>query len=82
MTEYQQAENARFLEVFRGGQSGRLPDFNFSFFYKNEKAMELFNTIFENSSPKGSFRLNKIKFEILVLSPDSSYLWSAVLKSL
>ena len=42
--------------------------------------MELFISIFENSSPKGSFRQNKINYEILQLSADSRYLQSGPLK--
>ena len=39
--------------------------------------MELFISIFENSSAKGSFRSNKINYEILQLSADSRYLPSS-----
>ena len=42
--------------------------------------MELFISIFENSSAKGSFRSNKISYEILQLSADSRYLQSGPLK--
>ena len=42
--------------------------------------MELFISIFENSSPKGSFRYNKINYEILQLSADSRQLQSGPLK--
>ena len=42
--------------------------------------MELFISIFENSSAKGSFRSNKINYEILQLSADSRYLQSGPLK--
>ena len=42
--------------------------------------MELFISIFENSSPKGSFRQNKINYEILQLSADSRQLQSGPLK--
>ena len=42
--------------------------------------MELFISIFENSLPKGSFRQNKINYEILQLSADSRYLQSGPLK--
>ena len=38
--------------------------------------MELFISIFKNSSAKGSFSLNKINYEILQLSADSRYLQS------
>ena len=42
--------------------------------------MELLISIFENSSAKGSFRSNKINYEILQLSTDSRYLQSGPLK--
>ena len=42
--------------------------------------MELFVSIFKNSLPKGSFRQNKINYEILQLSTDSRYLQSGPLK--
>ena len=42
--------------------------------------MELLISIFENSSAKGSFRSNKINYEILQLSADSRYLQSGPLK--
>ena len=42
--------------------------------------MELFISIFENSLPKGSFRQNKISYEILQLSADSRQLQSGPLK--
>ena len=42
--------------------------------------MELLISIFENSSAKGSFRWNKISYEILQLSADSRYLQSGPLK--
>ena len=42
--------------------------------------MELFISIFENSSPKGSFRQNEINYEILQLQADSRYLQSGPLK--
>ena len=43
--------------------------------------MELLISIFENSSAKGSFRSNKINYEILQLSADSRYLQSGPLKT-
>ena len=66
---------------FSGGSSGR-PSliFNFSIFRKNKSAIELFNTIFDNSSPKGFLGWNKKKSKILVLSEDSSYLQAVALK--
>ena len=39
-----------------------------------------YNAIFENSSPQRSFRLKKVKYEILILSSDSRYFWSVALK--
>ena len=42
--------------------------------------MERFISIFENSSPKGSFREHKINYEILQLWADSRYLQSGPLK--
>ena len=39
-------------------------------FYKNENSLERLKCISENSSPKGSFWCNKMKFEFSVLSSD------------
>ena len=80
---YEVVKVAGFFIVFQGGQrpsSTRV--LNFFIFRKNESAMELFNMIFENASPKGSFWQNKINYDILRLSADSRYLWSYVLKRL
>ena len=38
---------------------------------QNKNSLELLSTIFENSSPKGSFGENKKRVEFLLLSPDS-----------
>ena len=38
---------------------------------QNENSLELLSTIFENSSPKGSFGATKKRVEFLLLSPDS-----------
>ena len=38
---------------------------------QNKNSLELLSTIFENSSPKGSFGANKKRVEFLLLSPDS-----------
>ena len=43
--------------------------------------MELLISIFENSSAKGSFRSNKISYEILQLSAGSRYLQSGALNA-
>jgi len=68
--------------LFPGGRkqaSSRM--LNVSNFWKNQKADELLNMIFENSLPKGYFWLNKMKYEISLLSSDSRYfeIWSGAL---
>ena len=79
---YEVVKVAGFFIVFQGGQRPSTRILNFFIFRKNESAMELFNMIFENTSPKGSFWQNKINYDILQLSADSRYLWSYVLKYL
>ena len=54
---------------------------NFRRFCKKLNSLELLNSIFENSSPKGSFGRNKRKFEFSVLSRDSRKIQSDALKS-
>ena len=54
---------------------------NFRILFKNKNSLELFNIIFENDSPKGSFGANKKKVEFLLLSPDSRKLLTTSLKS-
>ena len=76
------SEVAEFVIVFPGGRGPPRRNLNFQIFRKKQSAMELFISIFENSSPKGSFRQNKINYEILQLSEDSRYLRSGPLKSL
>ena len=52
---YERGKDARFLLVSRGPERASSHILNFSIFLKNEKAVELLNVIFENSSPKGYF---------------------------
>ena len=78
---YEVVKVAGFFIVFQGGQRPSTRILNFFIFRKNESAMELFNMIFENTSPKGSFWQNKINYDILQLSADSRYLWWYVLKN-
>ena len=73
---YEVVKVAGFFIVFQGGQPLSTRILNFFIFRKNESAMELFNMIIENTSPKGSFWQNKINYDILQLSADSQYLWS------
>ena len=42
-------------------------------FHQKLNSLEFFKPIYEDSSPQGSFRCNKRKFEFLVLSSDSPY---------
>ena len=79
---YEVVKVAGFVIVSQGGQRPSARVLNFFIFRKNESAVELFNMIFENTSPKGSFWQNKIDCDILQLSADSRYLWSYVLKCL
>ena len=62
------AEGARFSRFSGGPKRACSRKFNFSKFKKTERAAELLIVIFENSSPKGSFRSNKMKAEISYLS--------------
>ena len=78
---YEVVKVAGFFIVFQGGQRPSTRILNFFIFRRNESAMELFNMIFENTSPKGSFWQNKITCDILHLSADSRYLRSYVLNS-
>ena len=79
MVAYKVVKVAGCFIVFQGGQRPSTHILNFFIFRKNESAMELFNMIFENTSPKGSSWQNKINYDILQLSADSRYLWSYVL---
>ena len=55
------------IPLFPGGASELLAIFRtFLNFWKNQKADELLNMIFENSLPKGYFWWNKIKYEISI----------------
>ena len=74
---YEVSKVAEFFIVFPGGRGP--PWCNLNFFWKNQSAMELFISIFEKSSPKGSVSSNKINYEILQLSADSRYLQSGSL---
>ena len=76
---YEVSKVAEFVIVFPGGRGPPWCNLNFWILRKNQGAMELFISIFENSSPKGSFRSNKINYEILQLSADSRYLQSGPL---
>ena len=69
------------LSVSGGARGPPWRNLNFWIFRKKQRAVELFISIFENSSPKGSFRQNKINYEILQLSADSRYLQSEPLKN-
>ena len=71
---YGVSEVAEFFIVFPGGRGPPRRNLNFWIFRKKQSAMELFISNFENSSPKGSFRYNKINYEFLQLSADSRYL--------
>ena len=53
---YGVSEVADFSLFFRGGRGPPQRNLNFWIFGKKQSAMELFISIFENSSPKGSFR--------------------------
>ena len=53
---YGVSEGAEFVIVFPGGRGPPRRNLNFWIFRKKQSAMELFISIFENSSPKGSFR--------------------------
>ena len=79
---YGVSEVAEFFIVFPGGRGPPRRNLNFWIFRKKQSAMELLISIFENSSAKGSFRSNKISYEILQLSADSRYLQSGPLKLL
>ena len=50
------AKDARFSRFSGGLNQACSRKFNFSNFQKNKKAVELLIVIFENSSPKGTFR--------------------------
>ena len=50
---YERGKDARFLLGSGGPERASSRILNFSNFLKNEKAVELLNVIFENSSPKG-----------------------------
>ena len=63
-----------------GSEGPFRPISNFSFFCQNKNSLELFNVIFENSSPKGFFWASKKKFEFSALSPDSRKLLATALK--
>ena len=71
-----------FSLFFGGGRGPPGRSLNFWIFRKKQSAMELFHFIFQNSSPKGSFRWSKINYEILQLSAHSRYLQSGPLKDL
>ena len=76
--------NQRSCRIFHCFSRGRAPpqrNLNFWIFLKKQSVMELFISIFENRSPKGSFGQNKINYEILQMSADSRYLHSGPLKS-
>ena len=73
------AKLQNFSLFFPGGRGPPWCNLNFWIFWKNQSAMELFISIFENSSPKGSVSSNKINYEILQLSADSRYLQSGSL---
>ena len=64
-------ENALICIILIGSFGKSRPISNFPNFRQNKNSVELFNIIFENSLPKGSFGANKKKFEFLLLSPDS-----------
>ena len=64
------------FSLFSQGSGAASTQFELLVFPEKQSAMELFISIFENSSPKGSFRSNKINYEILQLSADSRYLQS------
>ena len=73
------AKLQNFFLFFRGCRGPPWCRLNFWIFRKKQSAMELFISIFENSSPKGSVSSNKINYEILQLSADSRYLQSGSL---
>ena len=73
-------KDARFSRFSWGLNRAWSRKINFSNFSKNERAVELLIVIFENSSPKGTFRWNKMKSEISCLSWDFWYLRSVALK--
>ena len=77
-TELAKLQN--FSLFFPGGRGPPWRNLNFWIFRKKQSAMDLFISIFENSSPKGSFRYNKINYEILQLSAESRYLQSGPLR--
>ena len=51
----ERGKDTRFLPVSVGRERASSCILNFSIFLKNEKAVELLNVIFEDSSPKGYF---------------------------
>ena len=53
---YGGSEVAEFSIVFPGGRGPHRRNLNFWILRKKQSAMELFISIFENSSPKGSLR--------------------------
>ena len=77
-TELAKLQN--FSLFFRGVVEPPRRNLNFWIFRKKQSAMEVLISIFENTSAKGSFRSNKINYEISQLSADSRYLQSGPLK--
>ena len=53
---YGVGEVGEFFIVFLGGRGPPRRNLNFWTFRKKQRAVELFISIFQNSSPKGSFR--------------------------
>ena len=79
---YERFENVLICIIYIGSEGPFRPISNFPFFCQNKNSLELFNIIFENSSPKGFFWANKKKFEFSALSPDSRKLLTTPLKML
>ena len=50
------SEVAEFFIVYPGGRGPTRRNLNFLIFWKKQSAMELFISIFENISPKGTIR--------------------------
>ena len=77
---YERFENVLICIIYVGSVGPFRPISNFPFFCQSKNSLELFNIIFENSSPKGFFWANKKKFEFSALSPDSRKLLTTALK--
>ena len=78
---YERFENVLICIIYIGSEGPFRPISNCPFFCQKKNSLELFNIIFENSSPKGFFWANKKKFEFSALSPDSRKLLTTALNN-